>query len=120
MSRGFFVLMNSTRHLELLELNVSFYKRVRQCLRRVSAACQPTFDCLGDESPGSIGAGLSLESYEFACSKVRPLPLKNCYRGRVAYLSLHRDVYSRLGRLGTCMTSCEPPIDCEADAAINI
>src|SRR4029079_1605059 len=40
----------SPRILELLELNVSFYKRVRQCLRRV-AACQPTFACLGDEKP---------------------------------------------------------------------
>ena len=67
MSRGFFVLMNSTRHLELLELNVSFYKRVRQCLRRV-AACQPTFDCLGDEKPRLYRRrGFLLASYEFAC-----------------------------------------------------
>ena len=119
MSRGFFVLMNSTRHLELLELNVSFYKRVRQSLDASPRASRPLI-VLVMRSPGSIGAGASCWNPMSLLAKVRPLPLKNCYRGRVADLSLLSDVHSRLGRLGTCMTSCEPPIDCEADAAINI
>ena len=119
MSRGFFVLMNSTRHLEPLELNVSFTNGFGNALDASPRASRPLI-VLVMRSPGSIGAGASCWHPMSLLAKVRPLPLKNCYRSRVAELSLHSDVHSRLGRLGTCMTSCEPPIDCEADAAINI